>query len=130
LPLPAGRVLSLLRLRSPIHSSLGSPRSPSPAVRSVGLSILVSTPIPFTIVLFAITFPTFLVAALSRSGTGSPFSMRSAQTSCYSTINAPPTLLHQRKCSFNLGDATRIPVPRSPLTKSIMHQRLVSALTM
>jgi hypothetical protein len=90
LPLLVGCTLSLLRLWSPLHLSLGFPRSHSPAVTGfVCLSMVISTPIPSTIALFTITFRTFLVAGLSRSGTGSPFSMHSAQTSRYSAINAP-----------------------------------------
>ena len=38
-PLPAGRVLPLLRLWSPIHPSLGFSFSHSPAVRFAGLSV-------------------------------------------------------------------------------------------
>ena len=45
------------------------------------------------------------------------------------TINAPHTLLHQCKHSFNIRDATRIPVPRYQLTRSIMQQGSVGTLT-
>ena len=161
---PIGRVLSLLRLWSLIHRSLGLPRTHSPAVRSIHLSI------SFTIALFAIPLYTFLVAAFLRSGRGLPFSMHSSQTACLlnrvslwtsatmgcqdqgcdwnylrllpsfpaifqhrrplnSTINAPLAQLYQCKHAFNIGDATRIPVPRSPLTKSTMHQGPIDTLT-
>ena len=60
---PIGRVLSLLRLWSLIRRSLGLPRTHSPAVRSIHLSI------SFTIALFAIPLYTFLEAAFLRSGT-------------------------------------------------------------